>query len=98
MGATINQQFSDNPGHNDIRLVTGSATAVQFPDMPLLMVRFKAYSGNAGSFFLGENSANMYWELDAGDDTGWVALQNLNHLWYSNASGTSDYMAIWVQK
>lgn len=98
MGATIKEQFSSNPQHNDIFKVTGSAAAIQFASTPVLMVRFKAYSGNIGSFFLGENSANMFWELDAGDDTGWIALQNMSHLWYSNASGTSDYMAVWVQK
>ena len=73
MGATIKEQFSSNPTNNDIRLVTGSATAVQFPNIPLLMVRFKARSTNIGSFLLGETVNDLYWELDAGDDTGWVA-------------------------
>ena|SRR3990172_11004288 len=98
MGATIKQQFSDNPQVQDIRLATGSATAINFPNLPVLMVRFKAYIDNVGRFYLGETPNDMYWELSAGDDTGWVAIQNMNHLYYKDPSGTLDKMAYWIQR
>lgn len=98
MGATIKEQFSSNPQVQDMRLVSGSVTAVQFPNVPLLMVRFKAYAANIGSFLLGETASDLYWEMRAGDDTGWVALENMNHLWYKNLSGTSDKLVYWIQR
>lgn len=94
---TINQQFSDSPTDNIFGTVTGSATGIQFPNVEGLMARFKTRSINVGSFFLGNGQNNCVFELDAGDDTGWVAINNLNLLWYRNPSGTLDHLNYWMQ-
>lgn len=94
---TINQTFSDSPTDNIFGIVTGSATGIQFPDVQGLMVRFKARSTNVGSFFLGNGQNNCTFELDAGDDTGWVATNNLNLFWYRSPSGTLDHLYYWMQ-
>lgn len=87
-----------NPQVNDLRLVTGTATAVQFPDVPVLQVKFKAHSTNIGSFMLGETPNDLYWELDAGQETEWTPLANMNQLYYKNVSGSSDYLAYWIER
>lgn len=81
---------------NDIKLFSGTV-ATQFPDVPVKLARFKAWSSNIGSFFIGESTNDRFFELDAGDDTGWVSLSNLNQLWFSNGSGTADKLAVWLQ-
>ena len=94
---TVNSDFSVSPDDNTFGTVTGSASAVRFPDLSGLMVRFKARSSNPGSFFLGNSSGNCVYELDAGDDTGWVATNQLNNFWYRSPSGTLDYLNYWLQ-
>lgn len=94
---TINSDFSVSPTDNIFGTVTGSASAVRFPAIEGLMVRFKARSTNAGSFFIGSDANNCVFELDAGDDTGWVATNRLDYFWYRNPSGSSDYLNYWMQ-
>jgi len=96
MPALVNY-FADHFAVNDIRLFSGTASALQFPAVPVKTIRFKAWSSNVGSFFIGETANDLFFELDAGDDTGWCNLGNLNELWYYAPSGTSDKLAVWLQ-
>lgn len=95
--AGINEQFASVPLVNDIGLVSGTPTATQFPNLETKLVRFKAYAGNDLPFYLGEDENNMFFEISAGDDTGWIPLENLNRLYFQNASGTGQYLAYWRQ-
>lgn len=94
---TVNSDFSVSPDDNIFGVVTGSASAVQFPDVTGLMVRFKARSSNPGSFFIGNVATNCVYEIDAGDDTGWVAANKLNYFWHRAPSGTLDLLYYWMQ-
>lgn len=81
---------------NDVRLFSGT-TVTQFPSVQVKLARLKAWTSNIGSFFVGESASDLFFELDAGDDTGWISLSNLNQLWFSNGSGTADKLAVWLQ-
>lgn len=94
---TITSDFSVSPDDNTFGTVTGSASAVRFPSYEGLMVRFKARSTNVGSFFLGNGSNNCVYEIDAGDDTGWVATNQLDLFWYRSPSGSLDILNYWLQ-
>lgn len=89
--------FSESPEYNEMGLITGSAVATQFPSETGLMYRLKARSANNGSFFIGSDASRLFWELDAGDDTGWVAGE-LSNLWFNSTSGSADKLAYWVQR
>lgn len=80
----------------DIKLFSGT-TATQFPDIPAKLARFKPWSSNIGSFFIGESANDLFYELDAGDDTEWVNISNLNQFWFKGVSGTVDKLAVWLQ-
>lgn len=95
---TLHSQYSDPLMSNIIGQTTGSATALQFPDTPCLMLKFKALSGNVGSFFLGDQSGNTYWELDAGQETDWIPVINMSRLWHRDPSGTLDKLSWWLQR
>lgn len=98
MGATIPQMFSDYFINEFFYKVTGSATARQFPDVEARLVRFKVPSTNVGSIFIGNSAATVWYELDAGDDTGWISTANLNRYWQLSSSGTMDTITAWVQR
>ena len=85
--------------YNVFGIITGT-TVTQFPDVPCQQARLMAYSANIGSFFIGNGVATglCVWELDAGEDTGWFGTDNLNNLYYKNASGTSDFLAYWINR
>jgi len=90
--------YTDPPMFNVIGQVTGSATALQFPDTPCLMLKLKALTPNIGSFFLGDQSGRTYWELDAGQETDWIPVGNMNQFWHRDPSGSADKLSWWLQK
>ena len=96
MGSTIVQQFGGGYIHNVFYLVTGTVATTQFPSGTVGMVRFKAHPDNIGLFTLGDGVTQSFW-LDAGDDTGWVDLKEMEQLYYSDTSGTLDYLGYWLQ-
>ena len=89
--------MTGNPTKQEIGVITGSYAAARLPDEPCWKVMFRAYSTNAGSFFLGTMSPGLHWEIDAGESTEWIDINNLNELWHGLSSGTSDYLAFWLQ-
>lgn len=71
--------------------IGGEITSKQCPDIPCSMVRFKARSDNATNVYLGTSTnvskpngaddGNTGYELAAGDDTGWIPIDNVNRFW-----------------
>lgn len=96
MGAGIKEQFSDVFIHDRMGIVTGVATATQFPSGSAGMVRFKAWPGNSEVILIGVGANFMLWPMDAGDDTGWIATDNLNRYWHQS-TGSNNYLSYWLQ-
>jgi len=94
--STCNEFYSYNPMSIDVSGVTGSAVALQFPTGSVKLLKFKARASNIGSFFIGETAVDCHYELDAGDSLS-VEITDLNQLYYSNPSGTVDFLAYWRQ-
>jgi len=65
----------------------GSATALQMPSVACKLVKFKARNDNAGNVYIGTSGVTKPdgttdtttgFELDAGEETGWLPASNLN--------------------
>ena len=85
--------------------LAGSATAVQMPDVTCYQVKFKALSDNAGNVYIGGAGVTVAngttdttsgWELDAGHETEWLRVDNLNVFYRicNNAGDDLVYMAM----
>ena len=70
--------------------VQGGTTAAQLPNIPCAMVNIKAPSSNATNVYIGasgvtkpngQTDATTGFELDAGQETGWLPVENLNKFW-----------------
>lgn len=94
---TIVEQFSDDYLYNRFGKITGSVAAIQFSSGTCHMIRFKADPANVGTFFIGNDATHCFFPLDAGDDTGWNPAREMAELWYSNPSGTLDYLYWWLK-
>lgn len=94
----IKDQYSSVFAFDVFGVVTGSATAIQFPTGSCGMVRFKADPQNDTDFLLGHDPTHVMFPMAAGDDTGWVATDNLNRYWYSDVSGSMDFLYYWLMK
>jgi len=94
----IVNQFANDPKVNEFITVTGTNDViVQMPSGTALMMRFKTHPNNSGTFSLGDNQAEADWPMSAGDDTGWIAANNLENYWYSGGGGF-DQMIAWLQR
>ena len=70
------------------------------PDVPCAMVKIKALSGNSTNVYIGsssdmtlagtETSETMGYELDAGQETDWLPVSNLNKLWLRTDANADD--------
>lgn len=85
--------------------IQGGTTAAQLPDVPCSMVNIKAETGNATNVYLGvegvtvpngETDTTSGFVLDAGQETGWLPIDNLNKLWMITDANGDDivYMAL----
>ena len=85
--------------------LAGSATAVQMPDRACSMVRFKAHADNAGKVYIGASGVTVAngstdtttgLQLSAGDDTGWIPVDNLSRFYRicDNAGDDLTYLAL----
>jgi len=85
--------------------LAGSATAVQMPDIDCQMVKFKAVIGNAGNVYIGGSGVTVVdgttdttsgLELDAGEETPWLNVPNLNIFYRicDNAGDDLTYIAL----
>jgi len=83
----------------------GSATAVQLPTVAGSLINIKAVGSNAGNVYIGAAGVTVVngttdvtsgFELDAGEETGWMPLDNLNLLYMicDNAGDDIVYMVL----
>lgn len=85
--------------------IAGSATAAVMPTVACKRVNFKAESTNAGNVYVGvadtvtvvngTTDATSGFELDAGQETGWLRATNLNTFYRicDNAGDDLTYIA-----
>lgn len=84
--------------------LAGSATAKQMPSIDCSMVKFKAVITNSGNVYIGGSGvtkpngttdATTGFELDAGDETGWLYIDNLSRCFRisDNAGDDLTYLA-----
>ncbi len=81
---------------------TVGTSVTRLTSRPFTMVRFKAASANAASIFVAAatESATLTvangFEIEPGDDTGWIPIDNLNLLEAISASSNQklQYMAV----
>lgn len=78
--------------------LTGVTTATQMPDIPCRLVKFKAHNDNPTNVYVGKSGVTVEdsatdtttgFQLDAGDDTGWLLTDNLNRF-YRICDATGD--------
>lgn len=85
--------------------LAGSATAIQMPNVPCYMVKFKAEAANAGKVYIGGSGVTAIdgttdtttgLQLSAGDETGWIPVTNLNVFYRisNNAGDDLTYLAL----
>lgn len=85
--------------------LAGSTTGAAMPDVPCRMVKFKARLNNAGGVYIGNSTVTLPdgttdgttgFELNAGDDSGWILTDNLNRFSRrsDNAGDDLTYMAL----
>jgi hypothetical protein len=83
----------------------GSAAALQMPSIACKMVNFKARKDNAGYVYIGgagvtkpsgTTDITTGLELDAGEETGWLTVDNLNRFYRicDNAGDDLTYIAL----
>lgn len=84
--------------------IAGSAAAAVMPTIACHMVNFKAAASNAGNVYIGgagvtkpdgTTDVTTGWELDAGHETGWLFVDNLNKFYRicDNAGDDLVYLA-----
>jgi len=83
---------------NIFGVVTGSASALQFPNVPAIQAKIQARKSNGSIASIGNAVNNTVFEIEAGEQTEWFEIDNLNELWYSSPSGTADALVYWVER
>jgi hypothetical protein len=83
---------------NIFGVVTGSITALQFPDVPAIQAKIQARAGNGSIASIGNAVNNTVFEIESGEVTDWFEIDNLSELWYSNPSGTMDALVFWIER
>lgn len=81
--------------------LAGVGSATQLPDVQCALVSFKALGVNTGMVYLGgagvtvdgtATNTTTGFELDAGDATPWIPVDNLNRL-YRICDSTADHLS-----
>lgn len=79
--------------------VQGGTTKAQLPNIPCAMVKIKAVSSNSTNVYIGGEDVTIPdgttdetsgWELDAGQETDWLPIDNLNKLWMITDANADD--------
>ena len=97
MGNTFRTYFSDDFNYNAIGVITGSAAYAPFPNIPGSVFKLQGRSTNIGSFMIGTSSGTIAYEIDAGYETDWIPLKNLNTLYFQNVSGSAERLTYWAK-
>lgn len=79
--------------------LAGAVAAAQLPNVPACLARFRAPDDNAGRVYLGGAGVTVAdgatdtttgLALSAGDDTGWIPVDNLNRFWRISDNAGDD--------
>lgn len=100
--SVVEQQTYTSPKTGEL---AGSATAVQMPNVACKLVRFKASYDNAGRVYIGiagvtvangATDTTTGYQLSAGEETGWIPVDNLNRFYRicDNAGDDLTYLAL----
>ena len=93
------EQRSYSFSHFAAGYIAVGTAAGQGPNIPCEMVFLGADADNDGQVYIGGSdvSAVTGYQLDAGDATGWISIQNLNLIWVrgSSASQRLSYMLVY---
>jgi hypothetical protein len=68
-----------------IAQVTSGTSSAQFSSVPCKFARFKALAVNTGKCYIGVATGvttGTGFELQAGDDTGWIPVDNISRFWH----------------
>jgi len=69
------------------------------PDVPCARIKIKALNDNSGNVYIGgegvtiagsTTSSTVGFQLDAGEDTGWIEISNLNKFWMITDNNADD--------
>lgn len=80
--------------------VAEGTVLAQLPSVPCKMARIQAPTSNTSSIYIGKSNVTTEgtvtntttgWQLEPGDDTGWMFVPNLN-LFYTLSEGTGDML------
>jgi len=85
--------------------LAGAITATRMPDITCYQVKFKALVNNDGNVYIGGEGVTVAngttdttsgWELDGGQETEWLRVDNLNVFYRICTNDTDDlvYMAM----
>lgn len=83
--------------------IQGGTTLEQLPDVPCVQVKFRALASNSGNVYIGGSGvtvpdgvtdATSGYELDAGQDTDWIPVENLNKLYRISDNNGDDLVYI----
>jgi len=99
----MSQDLYGLPQYDTVRTgeVSGSVTAKQLPTIPAAVIKIKAAISNTGNVYLGGSGVTKAdgttdittgIELDSGEETGWVALDDLDKLYIICDAATDDIM------
>lgn len=76
-------------------------TQDNLPDTPgVKLVSIKALGGNAGMVYVGLStavSATTGWELDAGQETPWLPVNDLNEIWLEASEASQRVAYVWMK-
>ena len=80
-------------------VVQGGTTKAQMPDVPCSRINIKALVDNSGNVYIGGSNVTVPgastnetggFTLDAGQETGWLDIDNLNKLWMITDNNGDD--------
>ena len=83
--------------------VQGGTTAAQMPDIPCSLIKIKAVGSNSGNVYIGGVGVTKIdgvtdettgFELDAGQETDWMAIDNLNKFYMITDNNGDDVIYI----
>lgn len=78
--------------------ITGAVNAERLPDIAAAVVKIKANATNDGNMYIGAEgvTTSTGYQLDAGEETDWIPLGNLNKLYQvaDDATQTATYIIL----
>lgn len=83
--------------------VQGGTTVAQMPNVSCAKIKIRALASNSGNVYIGVAGATKPdgvtdttsgFELDAGQDTGWLEIDNLNKLYMITDNNGDDVVYI----